>query len=105
MTMQIQINYGDVNNSPAISDHVTKQVNRALKHTAKRITRVEVHLRDDKQKRGGPSDKRCTMEARIAGQQPIATSDSHNDLYQVITQAADKLSRAVQRKLERSESH
>ncbi len=70
--MQIQINYGDIDGSDALGEAVEKAVHKELANVADRITRVEVHLRDDKQKRRGPDDKRCLMEARIASERPLA---------------------------------
>lgn len=100
--MHIQINYGDVERSDAISDHVTRSAETALKHFAERVTRVEVHLRDDKRKRRGPDDNRCLMEARLAGEQPLAVEARASDIYDAVKQCADKLERAVARKLERA---
>ncbi len=99
--MQIQINFGDVNHSDALNDHVHKEIETALKLFAERITRVEVHLRDDKQNRRGPDDKRATLEARIAGEQPLAVEAKSDDIYKAVTDAAGKLGRAVERKIAR----
>jgi ribosomal subunit interface protein len=98
--MQILVNPGDVKSSTAIEQHVLDEVDGALKHFADRITRVEVHLRDLNAHKSGV-DKRCTMEARIAGLQPIAVDNDSNDLYQAIKGAAGKLERAVRNKVER----
>lgn len=100
--MQIQINFGDVSVSPALTDHVNSRIEHALRHVEpSRLTRVEVHLHDDKQKRNGPDDTRCTMEARLAGAQPLAVTHKSADLYEAITKAADKLGRAIKHKVER----
>ena len=102
MTMKIQINYGDIEHSDAISEHVTQAVEAALALVVDRVTRVEVHLRDDKKNRRGPDDHRCVMEARLAGEQPLAVEARTGDIYDAVKQCADKLKRAVTRKLERS---
>lgn len=101
MSLEIQINPGDVHSTQPITQHVHDEVNAALKHWQDRITRVEVHLHDD----NGPAkkgiDKRCTLEARPAGQDPIVAGHADRDLYQAITKAAEKLGRAVTHHLER----
>jgi len=99
--MQLQINYGDLQISSALTDHVARSIGHALKHAAGNITRVEVHLRDDKQKRHGPKDKRCTLEARVAGAKPLDVEARGDDIYHVVSSATEKLDRAVNRKLER----
>ncbi|MEM6333784.1 MAG: HPF/RaiA family ribosome-associated protein [Planctomycetota bacterium] len=99
--MQIQVNFGDVESSPALHDHVEAAVSKALEHVAQHVTRVEAHLRDDKGKRHGHDDKRVTLEGRIAGEQPLAVDAKGEDLYKVITDAAGKLGRAINHKLEK----
>ncbi|MEM0913913.1 MAG: HPF/RaiA family ribosome-associated protein [Planctomycetota bacterium] len=99
--MQIQVNFGDVEATSALNDHAEAAVLKALEHVASQVTRVEVHIRDDKGKRQGPDDKRCMMEGRIAGEQPLAVDARGNDLYKSITEAAGKLGRAISRKLDR----
>ncbi|MEM6755524.1 MAG: HPF/RaiA family ribosome-associated protein [Planctomycetota bacterium] len=99
--MQIQVNFGDVDASQALNDHTESAVLKELEHVAVQVTRVEVHIRDDKSNRHGADDKRCLMEARIAGEQPLAVDAKGDDLYKAITDAAGKLGRAVNRKLDR----
>lgn len=98
--MKIQINFGDVQRSDAIREHVEEVVNRELKRFAERVTRVEVHLHDDNAKKHGPDDKRCVMEARPAGKDPVKTEAKHEDLYRAIKRTGEKLKRALEKRLE-----
>lgn len=100
--MQVQINFSDVSKSDALVDRVHQELDRKLKRFGERITRVEVHLHDDNSHRGGV-DKRCTLEARPAGGQPVAVESASGDLYTAIKEAAEKLERALARRLERAE--
>ena len=93
--MLIQINYGSVQHSDSLDEHVKKHVNDDLKYLADRVTRVEVHLHDDNAHKTGGNDCRCNLEARIAGHQPIAVDDTSDNLYKSITTASHKLGRAV----------
>lgn len=99
--MKIQVNYGDIDSSEALAEHVEQAVEAALRRFADQVTRVEVHLRDDKQKRRGPDDKRCMMEVRLAGENPLAVESRARDIYEAVRDCAAKLERAVTRKLER----
>lgn len=99
--MQVQINFGDIPSSPALTEHVEQALEKELALAAERITRVEVHLRDDKQKRRGPDDKRCTMEVRLAGKPPLAVETAAGDIYLAVTDCAAKLGRAVNHKIDR----
>jgi ribosomal subunit interface protein len=102
--MQIQINPGDVPTSDAIDQHIRDEVEKAMRLISHQVTRVEVHLHDENAQKGG-LDKRCVMEARLAGLKPIAVQDEGNDLYLTIKQAAEKLQRAVRNRLDRHEAH
>jgi ribosomal subunit interface protein len=101
--MHVQINFSDVAKSDALVDRVHKELDRKLKRFGERITRVEVHLRDDSGHHRGGVDKRCTLEARPAGGQPVAVESESDDLYTAIKEAAEKLERALARRLERAE--
>jgi len=102
--MQVQVNFGDIEHSPALREHAEQAVHKSLEHIIDRVTRVEVHLRDDKQKRRGPDDKRCTIEARPAGGQPLAVEAKSNDIYQAVTDAAGRLGRACHNWFERRDT-
>ena len=102
--MLIQINYGDIDRSEAIDEFVREKVMSQLGHLAEKLTRVEVHLRDDNSAaKSSHNDKRCTMEARPAGRKPFVVEHAGDDLYTVITETAGKLSRAVKKNVERAE--
>lgn len=101
--MLIQINFGDVQHSDAIVTWAEERIRAQLGHLTEKLTRVEVHLRDDNSAaKSSPDDKRCTMEARIAGRRPLAVEHTGGDMYQVIDETAGKLSRAVKKDTERS---
>lgn len=100
--MLIQVNFGDIEHSDALDAFVRDEVDGRLGHLTDRLTRVEVHLRDDNSpSKSSLNDKRCLMEARPAGRKPLAVEQTGNDLYHVIRDAASKLARAVQRSLDR----
>jgi ribosome-associated translation inhibitor RaiA len=98
--MQVQINFGDVQKSDAVASALNDQLNDSLRLFRDRITRVEVHLRDDNGPKAGV-DKRCLLEARLAGMEPLAVEARGTDIYQVIIDAAGKLERAIRHKIER----
>ena len=104
MPVLIQIHAVDFQSTEAINDHINKTVAHAMEKNERQVTRVEVHLHDSNAKKGGV-DKRCVMEARLAGHQPLAVEAIHADMYLAITDAAGKLQRAVSHKLDRHESH
>ena len=60
------------------------------------LTRVEVHLSDENGGKSGPKDKRCKMEARPKGHQPILVSHDADSLTQAVEGAAQKLEHALE---------
>jgi ribosome-associated translation inhibitor RaiA len=102
-SMLVQVNFGDVQHSEAIESWTDDRIHSQLGHLTQKLTRVEVHLRDDNSaSKSSHNDKRCVMEARIAGRRPLAVEHSGDDLYRVIDETAGKLSRAVKNDIERS---
>lgn len=102
--MLIQVNFGDVERSDAIDQFVHDKVTSQLGHLVDKLTRVEVHLRDDNSSsKSSSNDKRCTMEARPAGRKPFVVEHAGDDLYTVIAETAGKLARAVKKNVDRAE--
>ena len=100
--MLIQVHYDSVTKSDNIEQYVQDQVERHMAHVADRLTRVEVHLRDENSShKSAANDKHCTMEARPRGRQPLAVDHKGDNMQQVIAEAAGKLERALKRAFER----
>ena len=94
--MQIQVNSdSSVAVHAKLSQLVESTVHRSLKRFGDRITRVEVHLSDVNAHKAGPADKRCLMEARPAGLDPVAASEQAATFEDAIKGAAQKLKRLL----------
>jgi ribosome-associated translation inhibitor RaiA len=101
-TMKIQINTDNhITGREALVEQAEATVTSALGHLAEQITRVEVHLSDENGEKTGVRDKRCMMEARLEGHQPIAVTDEADSLDEAIAGAADKLKRSLDHTLGR----
>ena len=94
--MKIQIN---TDNNIEGGDELTQQtqalVESALERFADHITRVEVHLSDENSSHKGGIDKRCVMEARLEGMQPVAVTDEAETMDEAVGGAADKLEKML----------
>lgn len=76
--MQIQVRTDShIEGGERFKDFVKDTVSSGLERFADKITRVQVHVQDENAHKPGDNDKRCTMEARVAGLQPVGVS--HND--------------------------
>jgi len=90
--LRIQVNTDNhITGREALSEQAEASITSALGHLADHLTRVEVHLSDENGEKSGGRDKRCMMEARLEGRQPIAVTDESDSLDGAITGAADKL--------------
>ncbi len=95
--MKIQINTdNNIEGGEALASQVSGVVEKALSRFSDRITRVEVHLSDENSHKGGESDKRCVMEARLEGLQPVAVTQEAATLDEAVDGAANKLGRLIQ---------
>ena len=90
MTIQFNtdhnIKISEENRAPFI-DLINEELSRFSEH----ITRLEVHLSDENGNKQGLNDKRCMIEARIEGRQPIAVTDRANDYELAVSGAIEKL--------------
>lgn len=96
--MLIQVNTDrNIEGREALTEKVETAVSAALERYADRITRVQVHFGDENSdKKVGDTDKRCTLEVRLAGLQPIAVRDHAPTVEQALDGAIDKLIRAAE---------
>ncbi|MGK2904962.1 MAG: HPF/RaiA family ribosome-associated protein [Desulfuromonadales bacterium] len=100
--MKIQINTdNNIEGSVELSRRAEAVVKSALGRFTGQITRVEVHLSDENSHKGGAHDKRCMMEARLEGQQPIAVTDEAETIDEAIDGAVEKLKRSLDHTLGR----
>ena len=95
--MQIQVHTDrHVEGREALATRVSGVIETALHRFAEHITRVEVHLSDENSnKKPGVDHKRCVIEARLEGRQPIAASHQAANMAQAVDGAAEKLCRMI----------
>ncbi len=104
--MQIQVNTdSNIDGREALVRHVEAEVGSSLDRFKDRITRVEVHLSDENAGKAGGGEKKCLMEARLAGSQPVAVSHAHATLEEAVSGAATKLHHLLESSLGRSSDH
>jgi ribosomal subunit interface protein len=95
--MQIQINsdrniQADERLTEVVSDTLQSKLSRFADH----ITRIEVHLSDENgSTKHDSNDKRCLLEARLEGVDPVTVTENAATVSQAITGAADKLQRKL----------
>ncbi|MDO9237438.1 MAG: HPF/RaiA family ribosome-associated protein [Aquabacterium sp.] len=97
--MQVQINTDkNIKGGLPLSNHVQALLETRLRRFRDRLTRIEAHLSDENGHKpgSGGDDKRCVMEARPRGLQPLAVTNVASNLDQALTGACEKLERLLE---------
>lgn len=91
--MKIQVSTdSNIDGTEALAAMVEADVQSALERFEDRLTRVEVHLGDvDAEKGSGTDDKRCLIEARPEGMQPVVVTSFAPTVEQASREAAKKM--------------
>jgi hypothetical protein len=95
MLIEIRTN-GSVEEAETLSDQVNKIVQSTLDRFKDRIRRVDVHLSDVVSNKSGHDDKRCMMEARLVGCEPIVVTQQATSVDQVVHDAAHTLKKSIE---------
>ncbi len=103
--MQIQIFAQGLNIPDPLRGYVERYLTEVLKHHAERLTRVEVHLKDLNSTKKNGVDKHCLIEARPSGMDPIAVQHDASEFKEAVHEAALKLERALQHRIDKRRDH
>jgi ribosome-associated translation inhibitor RaiA len=101
--MQVQLHTDNhIQGNSRLAYHVESLVQNALDRFGKRIMRVVVTLTDrNSSKKSGSHDKRCVMEARVAGLQPISVTSAEESVDLALDTAINKLEKTLGRTFDR----
>lgn len=95
--MQITINTGHhIPGGETLNREIEASVEDALRRFGKRITRVEVYIKDENGPTVRDDDFRCLMEARPVGRRPVAVRHQAATVGQAIDGALAKLARLLE---------
>lgn len=94
--MTIQFNTGsNVNGTETMQEKFTELIAGKLDRFSEQITRIEVHLNDVNGKKEGQDDKRCVLEARLEGLQPVAVTGNGDTYDGAVIGAIEKMKAAL----------
>lgn len=103
--MTIQFNTdNNIKGSEALRAPVIALISAELSRFSAHITRIEVHLTDQDGKKHGLDDKRCVLEARLEGMQPIAVTKDAGSRDQALEGALEKLKASLETVLGRKKA-
>jgi ribosome-associated translation inhibitor RaiA len=95
--MHVQVNTDkNIPGDERLIEYTEALIQDSLARFVDRVTRVEVHLADENgaDKHAG-DDKRCSLEARLAGMQPVAVTHRAATVKDALSGAVDKLEKML----------
>lgn len=103
--MHIQLNTDkNIQGDERLLEFTEDAIKGALARFEDRVTRVEVHFADENgSDKHAADDKRCTLEARLAGQQPTAVTHHAATVREALTGAINKLEALLNNMAEREQ--
>lgn len=94
--MQVQVHTDNhITGRESLVSRVEAEVEGTLGRFSSRITRVDVYLGDQNGPKHGADDKKCLIEARVAGLHGITATHTADNLDTAIEGAAEKLVHAL----------
>ena len=100
--MQVQVHTDDnIQGGESLAQWVQEEAGTRLARFRDVLTRLEVFLTDTAAGKDSPKDKRCRLEARPAGRQPVTVTGEADKTADAFTGAVEKLIRALETDLGR----
>ena len=101
--MQVQVHTdATIQGGDSLETWVQDEVNARLSRLKEHVVRIEVFLTSvDALKSSGGPGKKCVLETRASGRQPVAVNAEAEKLHDAFTQALEKLRRAVESDLDK----
>jgi len=94
--MQIQFNTDKtIEGHERMQVHFSEEISESFKRFEDKITRVEVHVGDENNEIDAVADKRCLIEVRLAGKNPIAVTNNADTIEKAISGATDKMKKLL----------
>jgi len=104
--MQVQFNSdSSVMGTENVAERIEAQVREKLARFEERLTRIEVHVRDENGPKHGADDKACTIEARPRGGRAIGVTEHASTVDDAARKAASTLAQRLERHFGKSERH
>ena len=98
--MQVLVNTSNgIENKDSLERWASEFLNDALARFGHDVTRIEVQMSDTSTSRSGAQDKRCTLEARIAGHEPVVATHHAASQDEAFRGATQRLTHVLERTL------
>ena len=90
--MQVQVHTDDhIQGGESLAQWITEEATAKLARFRDQVTRLEVFITDVNAGKSGANDKRCRLEARPAGRQPVSVTGEGDKVADAFSSAITKL--------------
>ena len=104
--MLIQINTDNtLENNARLQQYFSNELETSLARFSDRITRIDVHFGDENGEKYADDDKRCLIEVRLAGMNPLAATNHADTLEKAFQGAVTKLKTLLTKLHDRQKEH
>jgi len=104
--MQVQFNSdSSVMGTENVATRIEASVREKIARFEDRLTRLEIHVRDENGTKGGADDKACTIEARPSGGKPIGVTAHASQVDDAARKAASTLAQRLERHFGKGDRH
>lgn len=104
--MQVQFNSdSSVMGTENVAERIEASVRSKLSRFEDRLSRIEIHVRDENGAKHGANDKACTIEARPRGGRAIGVTEHASKVDDAARKAASKLAQRLERHLGKGTRH
>lgn len=85
-----------IQNDARLIEYARDVITHGLERFQDRVTRVETHFADENSsKKDGPADMRCSLEARMAGLDPVGVTHHAPSVREALSGAVEKLEKVL----------
>ena len=104
--MHIQFNTDNhIEGYQRMEEYFSGEIEHSLKRFEDKVTGLYVHLGDENSDKFGTADKKCSMEARLAGLKPVATIHHADTIEKAVHGATDKMKRVLDTTFDKMRNH
>ena len=90
--MEILINTDhNISGSEEMRSYMRADLEESFERFREHLTRLEVKISDENAGKEGDNDKKCVLEARLRGMQPVVVTSHANSIDQAVTAATNKM--------------
>ena len=104
--MQVQFNSdSSVMGTENVAERIEAAVREKLARFESKLTRIEIHVRDENGAKHGADDKACTIEARPRGGKPVGVTEHGSTVDDAARKAAATLAQRLTRHFGKESRH